>query len=84
MRLLLTWILLGSMQTLRCVGEVCQPVPSATIEAHRLSTFETAERCEEYRRMFAAQPMRVVRSPSKPDFTVRKVLTYTCKQGVLP
>ena len=79
---LLTWLLLASMQTLRCQGEMCQAVPHATVAPHRLSIFPSRLVCEDYRRHLEQQTPPVVHSQARPDVTIRKQITYTCKPGV--
>jgi hypothetical protein len=79
--LLLTWILVASMQTLRCQGETCQAVPQATVAPHRLSIFPSRDICEDYRRHLEQQTPPVVRSQTRPDVTIRKQITYTCQLG---
>jgi hypothetical protein len=80
--LLLTWILLASMQTLRCQGATCQAVPHATVAPHRLSTFPSRLACEDYRLHLEQQTPPVVHSQGRPDVTIRKQMTFTCKPGV--
>ena len=80
--LLLTWILLASMQTLRCQGATCQAVPHATVAPRRLSTFPSRLVCEDYRLHLEQQTPPVVHSQARPDVTIRKQITYTCKPGV--
>ena len=80
--LLFAWILVASMQTLRCQGEVCRVVPQATVAPHRLSLFQSRAFCENYRRFLEEQTPPVVPSPTRPDVTIRKQMTYTCKPGV--
>ena len=80
--LLLTWILVASMQTLRCQGETCQAVPHATVAPHRLSIFPSRDICEDYRRHLEEQIPPVVQSPGRPDVTIRKQMTLTCTPGV--
>jgi len=88
--LLFTWILLASMQTLRCQslprarpgGETCQAVPQATVAPHRLTTFPSRLVCEDYRLHLEQQTPPVVHSQARPDVTIRKQITYTCKEGV--
>ncbi len=90
--LLLTWILLASMQTLRCHslpqarpgGEACQAVPQATVEPKRLTTFDSRLVCEDYRTFLEDTTPPVVRSQSRPDVTIRKQMTLTCTLGGMP
>ena len=81
---LLTWLLLASMQTLRCQGEMSQAVPHATVAPDRLSIFPSRLVCEEYRRHLEQQTPPVVHSQARPDVTIRKQITYTCTLGGLP
>ena len=82
--LLLTWILLASLQTLRCQGATCQAVPHATVAPRRLSTFPSRLVCEDYRLHLEQQTPPVVHSQARPDVTIRKQITYTCKLGGMP
>jgi hypothetical protein len=80
--LLFTWILLASMQTLRCQGATCQAVPQATVSPTRLTTFPTHDICEAYRLHLEQRTFPVVRSQGRPEVTIRKHITSTCKPGV--
>ena len=80
--LLFTWILLASMQTLRCTGDTCQVVPQSVVALQRLSRFESRLVCEDCRRHLEQQTPPVVHSPGRPDVTIRKQMTFTCKPGV--
>ena len=82
--LLLTWILLASMQTLRCQGATCQAVPHATVAPRRLSTFPSRLVCEDYRLHLEQQTPPVVHSQGRPDVTIRKQMTFTCTLGGMP
>jgi hypothetical protein len=79
--LLVTWILLVSMQTLRCMGDTCQVVPQSTVSPRRLTRFDSRLVCEEYRRALAQQTPPVVHSQGRPDVTIRKEMTFACRIG---
>ena len=82
--LLFTWLLLASMQTLRCQGATCQAVLQATVPPHRLSIFASRLICEDSRRHLEQQTPPVVHSQARPEVTIRKQIIYTCILGGMP
>ena len=81
---LMTWVLLVAMETLRCQGTVCTPVPYAHVAPTRLTTFESPQACEEHRLFLTQRAGVVVQPPNRPDLTIRKQMTYTCILGGMP
>ena len=79
--ILVTWILLVSMQTLRCTGDVCEVVPHTIVTARRLTQFASRLVCEDYRRTLAQRTPPVVHSQGRPEVTIRKQMTFTCRMG---
>jgi hypothetical protein len=82
--ILLTWILLVSMQTLRCTGDVCEVVPQTIVTTRRLTQFESRLVCEDYRRALEQRTPPVVYSQGRPEVTIRKAMTFTCRAGGMP
>ena len=78
---LLTWLLLVSMQTLRCTGDVCAPVPQHSVLQRPLTRFDSRLVCEDYRQALEQQTPPVVHSQGRPDVTIRKHMTFTCRGG---
>ena len=81
--ILLTWILVGTVTTVRCHGTVCQPTrTSATVAGpHKMAVFQTPAACEAYRQKMQQMDLPVVHSQTRPDVTVRKAFTYTCEES---
>ena len=79
--MLFTWILVASMQTLRCYNETCQVVPQRLVPPKQLTRFESRQVCEDYRRVLEQQTPLVVHSQGRPDVTIRKEMTFTCRVG---
>jgi hypothetical protein len=79
--LLVTWILLVSMQTLRCTGDVCEIVPQHSVSQKPLTRFDSRLVCEDYRQALEAQTPPVVHSQGRPDVTIRKQMTFACRIG---
>ena len=79
--ILLTWFLLASSHMLRCTGDVCEVVPQTIVPLTRLTHFESRHVCEDYRRTLEERTPPVVRSQGRPDVTVRREMTFTCRMG---
>ena len=82
--MLFTWILVASMQTLRCTGDICQVVPQSIVPPRQLTRFDARQVCEDYRRALEQQTPPVVHSQGRPDVTIRKEMTFTCRAGGMP
>jgi hypothetical protein len=81
--ILLTWVLMGTVTTLQCKGDTCQPTPASLRLGgpHTLSTFHSREECASYKQFFEQKhPPVVVPSQTRPEVTVRKVMTFTCEE----
>ena len=79
--ILVAWMLLVSMQTLRCTGDVCAVVPQHSVPQHPLTRFDSRLVCEDYRQALEARTPPVVHSQGRPDVTIRKAMTFTCRIG---
>jgi hypothetical protein len=79
--ILFTWILVASMQTLRCQGDACQVVPQSIVAPRRLTRFDSRQVCEDYRRALEQRTLPVVHSSGRPEVTIRKEMTFTCRVG---
>ncbi len=81
--ILLTWILFGTVTTVQCKGTDCHPTRTSQAVAgpHKMAVFHTPAACELYRQTIQQMHQTVVQSPTRPDITVRKELTYTCQES---
>jgi hypothetical protein len=82
--ILFTWILVASMQTLRCTGDICQVVPQSIVPPRQLTRFDSRQVCEDYRRFLLSKAPPDVHSQGRPDVTIRKQMTFTCRAGGMP
>ena len=81
--ILLTWILFGTVTTVRCQGTVCQPTRTSAAVAgpHKMAVFHSLTACELYRQTMQQMHQQAVPSPTQPAVTVRKEFTYTCEES---
>ncbi len=84
--ILLTWILFGTVTTVRCQGTVCQPTRTSQAVAgpHKMAVFHSPTACELYRQTMQQMHQQAVPSATQPAVTVRKALTYTCQESEEP
>ena len=84
--ILLTWILVGTVTTVRCHGTVCQPTRTSAAVAgpHRMAVFRTLQACELYPQTMQQLHQQAVPSSTQPTVSVRKALTYTCHESEEP
>ena len=84
--ILLTWILFGTVTTVRCQGTVCQPTRTSQAVAgpHKMAVFHLLAACELYRSTMQQMHQQAVPSSTQPAVTVRKELTYTCQESEEP
>jgi hypothetical protein len=84
--ILLTWILVGTVTTVRCQGTVCQPTRTSRAVAgpHTMAVFHSLAACELYRSTMQQLHQQAVASSTQPAVTVRKAFTYTCHESEEP
>ena len=83
----LTWVLVGTVSTVQCKGTDCHPTRTTQAVAgpHTLSAFHSLAACEVYRKTMTQLHQSVtVPAPTRPDVTVRKVMTFTCQESEAP
>jgi hypothetical protein len=85
-RILLTWVLIGTVSTVQCQGTDCHPTRTSHVVAgpHRMAVFPSLAACEIYRQTLQQRHQTVVQSQVQPDVTVRKEMTFTCQESEEP